>query len=152
MPAFRPSLTFSFMPLISLAEREAEGFGAAIEELDLKPPVRDRSLLTDELIHPLLHNRAIPIGVDISPMGPRGAPSVEEHTKLHSRALSRRPHHEVHVARVELVRDSAVGAVERARVGADGPVSRESPTVEPEVRGRRVGVRFVPLVTAACIE
>jgi len=53
---------------------------------------------------------------------------------------------------VELVRDSAVGAVERARVGADSPVSRESPTVELEVRRRRIGVRFVPLCTAASIE
>ena len=53
---------------------------------------------------------------------------------------------------MELVRDSAVRTVERARVGADSPVSCKSPTVESEVRRRRIGVRFVPFCTAACVE
>src|SRR5947207_14845187 len=97
---------------ISLAKGEAEDFGAAVEELDLKPPVRDRSRLTDQLIHPLLHNRDIPIGVDISSMGRRGALSVEGHTKRHGRALSHRPLHEVHVGRLELVRAWPVRGVE----------------------------------------
>src|SRR5438874_12814107 len=135
-----------------LAKREAEDFGATVEELDLKTAVEDRSGLTDQLIYPLLHNRALPVGVDISSVGRRGALTVEEHAKSHARSLSRRPHHEVHVARVELVRDSAVRAVERARVGADGPVSHESPTVEPEGLWRRIGARFVPHCTAARIE
>ena len=43
------------------SEGEAEGFGAAVEELDLKTAVADRSGLTDQLIHPLLHNRAVPV-------------------------------------------------------------------------------------------
>jgi hypothetical protein len=127
-----------------LAKREAEGFGAPVLELDLKPPVTDRSLLADELIHPLLYNRAVPVCVDISSVARRGALTVEQHAKPHGRALSRRSHHEVHIARVELVRDLAVGAVERARVGADRPVARESPTIEPQARGRQIGVRLVP--------
>ena len=49
------------------AKRETEGFGAAGEELDLEPPAADRSRLTDQLIHPLLHNRAVAVGVDVCP-------------------------------------------------------------------------------------
>jgi hypothetical protein len=44
------STSFSFMPLLdrcSSAKREAEGFSAAIQELDLKTAVVDRSGLTD---------------------------------------------------------------------------------------------------------
>jgi hypothetical protein len=128
-----------------LSKREAEDFGAAVEELDLEPPLADRSRLTNQLMHPLLHNRATPVGVDISSVGRGAAFTINVNAKPHARALSRRPHHEVHVARVELIRDSSARTVERARVGPDGPLSRESPTVEPEVRWRRIDVRFIPL-------
>src|ERR1700693_862062 len=101
---------------ISLSKREAEGFDAAVEELDLKPPVADRSRLTDQLIHPLLHNRAVFARVDIGSVGWPSALTVEQHAKPHGRALSRRSHHEVHIARVELVRDPSSRTVERARV------------------------------------
>ena len=53
---------------------------------------------------------------------------------------------------MELVRDPAVGAIERARVGADGPVSRESPMVESQVRGRGIGVGPVPHRRASRVE
>src|SRR5207302_5652063 len=44
---------------LHLSEGEAESFGTAAEELDLKPPVADRFGLTHQLIHPLLHNSAL---------------------------------------------------------------------------------------------
>src|SRR4030081_3665516 len=108
---------------LSSAKREAEGFGAAVEELDLKPAVADRSRLTDQLIHPLLHNRAVSARVDIGSVGWPSALTVEQNAKPHARALSRRSHHEVHIARVELIHDPSFGTVERACIGADGPVS-----------------------------
>src|SRR5437667_11806252 len=103
---------------MALSKREAEGFGAVIEELDLKAPVADWLGLTNQLIHPLLHNRAIPVRADINSVGCPGAQAIEEHTEPHGVALCRRSHDKVHIARVELVRDPATGAVERTRVGA----------------------------------
>src|SRR6266702_7886479 len=131
------------------AKREAEGFGASVEELDLKPPVADRSRLTDQQIHPRLNNRAVSVRIDVGSVGWPSALTVKENAKPHGRAFFRRSHHEVHIARVELVGDPAFRTVEGARVGADSPVSRESPMVELKVCRRRVGVRFIPRRTAA---
>src|SRR5258708_13297194 len=90
MAANRPRLTFTFMPLLdrfSSAKCEAEGFSAAIEELDLKTAVLDRSRLTDQLIHPLLHDRAVSVRVDIGSVGPPGTLTLERAAKPHRPAL-----------------------------------------------------------------
>src|SRR6266851_2557652 len=119
MAANRPRLTFSFMPLLdrfSSAKCEAEDFSAAIEELDLKTAVLDRSRLTDQLIHPLLHDRAVSVRVDIGSVGRPGTLTNEQDAKPHHRAFFRRSHHQVHIARVELVSDQSLRTVERAGV------------------------------------
>src|ERR1700694_2503847 len=130
--------------LISLSKREAEGFGTGVEELDLKPAVADRSRLTDQLIHPLLHNPDASVRVDIGSRGWARALTIEQYPKPHGHALSHRSHHEVHVTRVKLIRDPPTKTVKRARVGPDGPIPSESPMVEPKARRRRESVRFVP--------
>jgi hypothetical protein len=65
----------------SLSKCEAERFGAVVEELDLKPPVTDWSGLADKLIHPLPRKRAIPVEVDVNPVGRPRALTVEQHAK-----------------------------------------------------------------------
>src|SRR5258708_32777434 len=108
MAANRPRLTFTFMPLLdrfSSAKCEAEGFSAAVEELDLKTAVPDRSRLTDQLIHPLLQDRAVSVRVDIGSAGRPGTLTIEQDAKPHPRALFRRSPHQVPSARVGLISD-----------------------------------------------
>src|SRR6185437_565240 len=82
------------------SERETEHLGAGFQELDLKAPVVYRSGLADQLIHPLLHQSAVPFRVDIGSVGRGGDLTVEENAKPHGRAVLCRAHHEVDVARV----------------------------------------------------
>src|ERR1700730_819684 len=134
------------------SEGEAERFDARVKELDLEPSTRDRLCLPDQLIHPLLYDRAIALRVDISSLGRPCDFTVEPHAKWHTRALLRRSHDEVHVARVELIGDPSVGSGEGARVGSDRPVTRQSPTVEPQARRRRVVMSRVEGHAAARVE
>src|SRR5215471_21319874 len=50
------------------SECETERFGAGIEKLDLKPSVHDGLRLADQLIHPLLAERAIAVPVNVGAM------------------------------------------------------------------------------------
>src|SRR5260370_19192085 len=101
MAANRPRLTFSFMPLLdrfSSAKREAEGFSAAIQELDLKTAVADRARVTDQLIHPLLHDRAVSVRLDIGSVSPPRPLTIEEGPKTHQRPLFPSSQHPVCIA------------------------------------------------------
>jgi hypothetical protein len=54
-----------------LSERERERLGAGVEELDLERAVVDRTLLPDQLVHPLFVEQTRSVLVDVGPA--RGA-------------------------------------------------------------------------------
>src|SRR5215813_201943 len=81
--------------LLASSEREAERVDAGVEELDLEPSIRDRLRLPDQLIHPVLDDRAIAAGVDITALRRPCDLTIEPHAKWHARSLPRRSHDEV---------------------------------------------------------
>src|SRR5215467_13570448 len=66
-----------------LAEGEAVGLGAWIEEGDLAGAVSDGAGLADELVNPLLHEGAVAGDVDVRPVALAWWLTVEQDAKLH---------------------------------------------------------------------
>src|SRR5438067_2527925 len=64
-------------------ERERKGFRARIEELDLEQSIGDRLWLADQLVHPLVGNRADTLVVDISSVSGTRRLSIDQHAKPH---------------------------------------------------------------------
>src|SRR5262249_49633804 len=102
---------------IALAEREHVGLCARLaegdlerahrrpcprlEEGDLERPVGDRPGLPDQLVEPLLGDRAVAQVVDVEPVRVAGRLTVDQDPERHGRAAGGRPHDEVHVPGVE---------------------------------------------------
>src|SRR4051812_33231607 len=114
-------------------ERSAEGEGerlhARVDELDLERAIGDRVRLSDQLIQALLRRYAIPLSVDVEPMGGARRLAVEQHTESHRTGTTRRSHHEVQVSAVKAVGDSPVLA-RCNRLPADRPLAIQRPLVE----------------------
>src|ERR1700758_231865 len=94
------------------AERECESLRARTEKLDLEFPIRDRPLLADELVEPLLGHGAITRSVDIGAMRRAGRLPVDQHTEFDGCSRRRRSHHYMKVTRVKAVRDPAAGLIQ----------------------------------------
>src|SRR5256885_15959587 len=99
------------LPCRGLAERERKSLHAGIEKLDLEPSIGDRLRLSDQLIQPLLGNRAVALFVDIDSVGGARRLSIDEHAKSDGRSSLRRTHDQVKIARVKAVGDPPVGLV-----------------------------------------
>src|SRR5262245_66106043 len=83
---------------VGLAEREREGLGASIEELDREHTIDHGPGLANQLIHPLPVEDAGPAPVDIGAGRVSRWLCVDRDAERHRRAASRRPHDEMHVA------------------------------------------------------
>src|SRR3954452_12981662 len=122
--------TGSTTPWAGSAEGEHVGLDAGGEEADLERAVGDRSLLTNELVEPLLDDGAVALLVHVEPVRVTWWLAVEEHAERHARVARGRAQHEVDVASVEAVADAAAGPLEDARPLRDGPLSAQRPLVE----------------------
>src|SRR5262249_17117801 len=113
---FRPMSAFAvddcFGKGPASAEREAESLGARIKKLDFNLAIGDWSALPDQLVQPLLAERAVALFVNIEPVGCAWRLSVDQHAEFHRCLGRRRAHHEIEVARMEAVCDAAVGLVQ----------------------------------------
>jgi hypothetical protein len=94
-----------------------------LEELDLEPPSLDRLGLPNELIEPLLRDRAVALLVDVGAMRSTRRSAVQQHAKAHRLAARGRSHHEMQIARVKPIDD---GAADLSSVAAAG-VTVQSP-------------------------
>src|SRR5271165_7515193 len=88
-----------------LAEGECVGLSPGVEEGDLEGAVGDGAGLTDELIYPLLCDRAVAIAVDVASVCLAGGLSVDEDAASHGGFWCCRSHDEVEVAGVEAAGD-----------------------------------------------
>ncbi len=108
-----------------------------------KRPIHDRHRLPDQLVHPLLLRRPVPLGVHIDAMpGTRWRPSMSTRNRTGFPGVDR-PHHQVHVPGMEPVHDPPAGLVQHDRFLSRRPVTGERPLVELELRRHRVRARLV---------
>src|SRR6266571_1501455 len=96
-----------------LSESEAVGLNAGVGEGDLESAVGDGAWLVDELVHPLLGDRAVTIAVDVASVGLAGWLPVDEDAASNRGFWCCRPHDEVEVAGVEAAGDVPVRRVQR---------------------------------------
>src|SRR5207342_970946 len=103
------------------AECEAIRLDACIAELDLDEALGDLSRLADHLVRARVANRAAAVRAHISAVCVGCELTVEEHPELDRRPGGGRSHHEVDIARSELVGDSSPGLVQDGRMARDSP-------------------------------
>jgi hypothetical protein len=107
-------------------------------ELDLELPVSDGLGLPDQLIHPRFGYRALALVVDVDSVRDARRLSIDQHAESHRSSPSRRPHHEMKIARMKAVDDPSAGLVQRGSLDPHRPIANESPVIKPE--SRRGGV------------
>src|SRR5437588_9770754 len=118
-----------------LAERERERLHARIEKLDLELAISNVPRLADQLIQPLLDNRAVALVVNITSVSSARSLSIDEHAKAHGRSSRCRSHDEMEIAGVKAVRDPPVGRVQHRSPSLHRPLTRKGPMIEPQPRG-----------------
>src|SRR5437016_29938 len=104
------------------AERECKSLHARIDEFDLEQAISDGLGLSDQLIQPLLANRAVALLVDVNSVSGTRRLSIDEHAKSHGSSWHRRPHDEMKIAGVKAVRDPPVGLVQYGELLPHRPV------------------------------
>jgi hypothetical protein len=70
------------------AEGEDQGLHTRIEELDLELSITDVSRLPDQLIQPLVRDRADPVVVHVAAVGSAGRPAVEQYPESRGNPLA----------------------------------------------------------------
>src|ERR1700694_5816464 len=125
------------------AERERKRLHARIEELDLELSVSDGVRLPDQLIQPLLGNRAVALVVDVASVSSARRLSVDEHAKSHGSSSRRRCHDEMKIAGVKTVRDPPVGLVQHDGVSLHRPVAGKGPIIELHPCGSSIDATLV---------
>src|SRR5262245_1468186 len=124
---------------IPSAERESERLGTRFFELDPEHPVLDGSALADQLIHPWDVEPSRPVGIEVGAGGLTGVVAVERDAERPALGAGARPHHEVHVPRMEPQRDPSARSASGHLLARDRPVALQRPLVEPELLRAPVG-------------
>src|SRR2546425_6204122 len=131
------------LPCRESAERESKSLHAGIEKLDLESSIGDGLRLPDQLIHPLLGDRAVALVVDVDSVSSARRFSIDEHAKAHGSPWHRRSHDELEIAGVKAVRDPPVGLVEHGRRFPYRPIAQQGPAIEFQSCGGGVDARLV---------
>ena len=95
-----------------LAEGEGVGLGPWVKEGDLDRAVGDRAGLAQELVHPLLGDRAGAVAVDVTAVGFAGRLPVEADPAPYRFVRCGRSHDQVDVTGVEPIGDEPVRLVQ----------------------------------------
>src|SRR5438067_3359554 len=125
------------------AERERKRLHARVEELNLELSVSDGARLSDQLIQPLLGNRAVALVVDVDSVCSARRLSIDEHAKSHGSSSHRRSHDKVKIAGVKTVNDPPVGLVQHDGVSLHRPVARKGTLIELHPGRNSIDARFV---------
>src|SRR5215212_2768185 len=129
------------------AERERKSLHPRIKKLDLEVAISDGLGLSDQLIQPLLGNRAVALLVNVdSVSSPRRLP-VDEHAKSHGGSSRCRSHHEMKIAGVKAVSDPPVGLVQHGGLSLHSPITQKRPMIEPQLRGGIVDAALIQYCT-----
>ena len=114
------------------AEREGERLRTLIKELDLEPSIDDRLRLSNQLIQPLLDNRAVAAIVHVATVSRTRRLPVNRHAETYGDTLPRRSHDEMKVARVKATCDSAGAAVQDRCLLPHRPVPSQRPLIQSQ--------------------
>src|SRR5205823_5837051 len=129
-------------------ERERERLDTRIEELDLELSIDDRSWLPDQLVQALFDDRAVAALVRIDPVSWPRRVAVDRHTEAQRDSLTRRPHHEVKVARVKAIHHAPVKRAKNGGLTVDRPLADQRPLIEGQSRGGRIDATAIASDTA----
>lgn len=116
--------------MIPLSEGEHVRVTAGVEERDLERALTDPTGLPNELVQTRFGDRPIAVLVGINSVGRARRLSVEKHAEAQGPIARRGAHHEVQVARMEMMRDPPGGPVEHGGLRSDRPITAERPVVE----------------------
>ena len=101
------------------AEGEVISLRARIEKLDLELAIHDRVRLSNELVKPWFDYRAVALAINVGSVSVARRLSIDRYAKSHGSSSRCRPHHEIEITRVEAVRDSPGGLIQRDGLFAD---------------------------------
>src|SRR5207249_10481138 len=116
----RPALPAALIPL---PEGERVGLYTGVEEHDLVRTVGDGARLTNQLIEPLVVDRAVALVVDVESASSARRLSVDEGAKPDGGSSLGRAHDEIEIACVEAVRDRPVGFVQPRGLSSHRPLT-----------------------------
>src|SRR5258708_22436559 len=122
MLGWRKSLD-AFSPIQRSPERERKCLRARIQKLDLELAIGDGLGLSDQLIHPLLGDRAVALVVDVDAVSGARRLSINKHAKSNRGSRHGRSHDEVKIAGMKTIGDPPIGLVERGGLFPDRPVA-----------------------------
>src|SRR5262249_57029498 len=105
------------------------GFHVRIEKLDFELSVGDGLWLSDQLVQPLLGDRAVTLRVDVASLSGAWRLSIDQHAKSHRRSWRFRTHDEMKIAGMETVGDTSVGLVQRGSFSFDRPIAGQGPFI-----------------------
>src|SRR3954468_16480416 len=94
------------------AKRERKGLHVRTEKLDFNLSINNRFWLSDQLIQPLLRDRAFSVLVDVEPMRDTRRASIDQHAKSHRSSGDLWPHDEMKIAGVKAVGDASIWFVQ----------------------------------------
>ena len=96
--------------------------------------IDDRLCLPNQLIHSLFRERSVALAVKINARRSAHRLSVDEHPKVNWRSVCG-SHHQIQIARMELVEDRGVPLGGDNRLMTNDPVARQSPMIGSQCGG-----------------
>ena len=92
--------------------------------------VSDVAFLADELIQPLAGDGPVAVGIGIHTVIGAGRFAVDGDAEAHRLAVAAGPQHQMQVAGVEAIDDTAAGRIQRGALVGDGPVAGQAPGIQ----------------------
>ena len=99
--------------------------------------------MPDQLIHSLLGQRAVALGININPVSGARWLSIDEYAKSQGCSERYRSHDEMQIARVKAVHNAPVGLVQHRGLLAHRPVAGKGPVIEVQLCGDRIDAGLV---------
>src|SRR5271155_4622570 len=94
-------------------EGERVSLHPRVEKLDGESAIDDRPGLADELIKPVVGHNTLALGVNVGPTALSGRGAVDRHAETHWLCVCSGAQHQMQIAGVEPIRNSAVSRIER---------------------------------------
>jgi hypothetical protein len=114
-------------PISRSAEGERKGLNAGIKKLNFELPIRNRTRLPDQLVHPQLGNCAFTSVVYINSVCAPWRASIDVQTKPRGTPRRCRPHHQMQIAGMKAVGDTPIWLVQQNGFFAHVPIAGKRP-------------------------
>src|SRR5580692_5882336 len=119
---------------------EGKRLHARIEEFNFEGPVFNRPLLPDELIQPVLLNRAVAIRVGVAAVILTRWSAVKLNREPNRLAILRRSQHQVQIARMKPKRNLSRSRLQYGAFFAHFPCSGQSPLIQRKTRSQAINL------------